>query len=39
VLFTTQEGIKAVLQFLKKTKVKTRKWLLKELKDEEVEEV
>jgi len=39
VLFTTQEGIKAVLQFLKKTKVRTRKWLLKELKDEEVEEV
>jgi len=39
VLFTTQEGIKAVLQFLKKTKVKTRKWLLRELKDEEVEEV
>ena len=39
VLFTTQEGIKAVLQFLKKTKVGTRKWLLGELEDEEIEEV
>jgi hypothetical protein len=32
VLFTTKEGIKATLLFLKKTKVATRKWLLEKLK-------
>ncbi len=35
VLFTTKEGIKAVLQFLKKTKVETRKWLLGESEETE----
>ncbi len=34
VLFTTKEGIKATLLFLKKTKVATRKWLLREVEDE-----
>ena len=38
-LFTTQEEIKAVLQFLKKTKVETRKWLLEELEEEKSEKV
>ena len=35
VLFTTKEGIKTVLQFLKKTKVETRKWLLEESEETE----
>ena len=34
VLFTTKEGIKATLLFLKKTRVATRKWLLEEAEDE-----
>ena len=34
VLFTTKEGIRTTLLFLKKTKVATRKWLLGEIEDE-----
>jgi len=34
VLFTTKKEIKATLLFLKKTKVATRKWLLREVKNE-----
>lgn len=36
-LFTTKQGIKAVLQFLKTTRVGTRKWLLGEVNEEEGE--
>jgi len=34
VLFTIKEEIKATLLFLKKTKVATRKWLLREVENE-----
>ena len=34
VLFTIKKGIKATLLFLKKTKIATRKWLLKEVENE-----
>ncbi len=37
VIFTIKEGIKAALQFLKKTKVKTRKWLLRKVNYEKNE--
>jgi len=37
VIFITKEEIKAALQFLKKTKVETKKWLLREVDYEENE--
>jgi len=36
-LFTIKEEIQAVLQFLKETRVGTRKWLLGEDMEEEVD--
>ena len=37
VIFTTKEEIKAALQFLKKTKVEIRKWLLRKVNYEKNE--
>ncbi len=38
VIFTIKEGIKAALQFLKKTNIETRKWLLREVSYEKNED-